>query len=212
MDGGGRGDDEAAKDSDDGECDVGDMDADPPTVLPFVRPNQPRRVIAARVKVLEDTVRELRLQGADQAQIDPVVQSLEAARREVRDAGGATDGGLRTAVMSEARKLSRREAAVAKAGHVRMLLQRKVEDAVAELEKHDNAVLQLRAKVDYSKERYAYLVSQQAAEGQPAPRAEAVRRAFAAIREVGGGAGAGGAGPYRGGVAGSRLGVRRGAY
>ncbi len=157
-----------------------------PAVQPFVRPEQPRRIIAARVKVLEDTVRELRLQGADQRQIDPVELSLAAARKSVREAGGATDGGLRTAIMSEARKLSRREAAVVRAGQARARLQKRVEDAVADLAKHDGATEQLRAKVSYSRERYAYLVSQQAAEGQLAPKAEAVHRAFAAIREAGG--------------------------
>ncbi len=177
------------RDSDEGEGDDAEMDVDVPAAQPFVRPDQPRRVLAARVKVLEDTVRELRLQGADQRQIDPVELSLEAARKSVKDAGGATDGGLRTAIMSEARKLSRREAAVVRAGHTREQLQKKVEDAVAELTKHDGATEQLRAKVNYSRERYAYLVSQQAAEGQLAPRAEAVHRAFAAIREVGGGLG-----------------------
>ncbi len=165
------------------------MDVDVPAVQPFVRPEQPRRIIAARVKVLEDTVRELRLQGADQRQIDPVELSLAAARKSVKDAGGSTDGGLRTAIMAEARKLSRREAAVVRAGHARDQLQKKVEDAVSELAKHDGATEQLRAKVEYSRERYAYLVSQQAAEGQLAPRAEAVHRAVAAIREVGEGLG-----------------------
>ncbi len=165
------------------------MDADPPAVQPFVRPGQPRRVIAARVKVLEDTVHELRMQGAGQEQIGPVEQSLAAARREIKDAGGITDGGLRTAIMSEARKLSRREAAVVKAGQTRARLQQNVEDAIAELASHDSAVDQLRAKVEYSRERYAYLVSQQAAEGQLAPRAEAIHRAFAAIREAGEGLG-----------------------
>ncbi len=180
---------ELDRDSDEGEGDDAEMDVDVPAVQPFVRPDQPRRIIAARVKVLEDTVRELKLQGADQQQIDPVEHSLAAARKSVRDAGGATDGGLRTAIMSEARKLSRREAAVVRAGHTRAQLQKKVEDAAAELAKHDGATEQLRAKVSYSRERYAYLVSQQAAEGQLAPKAEAVHRAFAALREAGGGLG-----------------------
>ncbi len=165
------------------------MDTDTAHVQPFVRPKLPRKVIAARVKLLEDTVHELRLQGADASQLEPVEKSLEDARKEVKLAGGATDGGLRTAIMAEGRKLSKREAAIAREERRREQLQREVDEAIARVAKHDAELEQLRDKLEYSRERYAYLVAQQAAEGQRAPRADAVHRAFAAINELGAGMG-----------------------
>ncbi len=173
---------------DDGDGDD-PMDADAMHVQPFVRPKLPRKVIAARVKLLEDTVHELRLQGADAAQLEPVEKSLEEARRDVKLAGGSTDGGLRTAIMAEGRKLSKREAAIAREEKKREQLQREVEEAITRVSRQDAALEQLRGKLEYSRERYAFLVAQQAAEGQRAPRAEAVHKAFAAISGLGEGQG-----------------------
>ncbi len=165
------------------------MDADATQVQPFIRPKLPRKVIAARVRLLEDTIHELRMQGADAGQLEPVERSLEDARREVRLAGGATDGGLRTAIMAEGRKLAKREAAIAREETKRGQLQREVDEAIARVARHDTNLDQLRDKLEYSRERYAYLVSQQAAEGQRAPRADAVHKACAAISEIGAGLG-----------------------
>ncbi len=165
------------------------MDTEAAHVQPFVRPRLPRKVIAARVKLLEDTVHELRLQGADASQLGPVERSLEEARKDVKLAGGATDGGLRTAIMAEGRRLSKREAAIAREEKRRGQLQKEVDEAIARVARHDADLDQLRDKLEYSRERYAYLVAQQAAEGQRAPRAEAVHRSFAAITEIGAGLG-----------------------
>ncbi len=159
------------------------MDAETPHVQPFIRPKLPRKVLAARVKLLEDTVHELQLQSADASQLEPVQRSLEDARKEIKLAGGATDGGLRTAIMAEGRRLAKREAAISREEKRREQLQREVEEAVARVAKHEAEVEQLRDKLEYSRERYSYLVAQQAAEGQRAPRAEAVHKAFAAIAE-----------------------------
>ncbi len=159
------------------------MDAEAPHVQPFVRPKLPRKVLAARVKLLEDTAHELRLQGADASQLQPVERSLEDARRDVKLAGGATDGGLRTAIMAEGRRLAKREAAIGREEKKRDQLQREVEEAIARVAKQNAEIGQLRDKLEYSRERYSYLVAQQAAEGQRAPHAEAVHKAFAAIAE-----------------------------
>ncbi len=174
----------------DDEEDVGDpMDAEPAQVEPFVRPKLPRKVLAARVKLLEDTVHELRLQGADAAQLEPVERSLGDARKDVKLAGGSTDGGLRTAIMAEGRKLAKREAAISREEDKRKQLQQEVEEAIARVSRQEAAIDQLRGKLEYSRERYAYLVAQQAAEGQRAPRADAVHRAVAAISGLGDGVG-----------------------
>ncbi len=154
-------------------------------VMPFVEPAQPRKVIVARTKLLQATIEELRLQGADEAQVAPVQKSLDASLKDAKDAGGATEGRLRTEVMAEARKIAKREAALLRAAQRRKELQEEVEVAVAKLEKHGQEEERLRAKVEYSKGRYAYLVAQQAAESQPALKAAEVHRAITALREVG---------------------------
>ncbi len=174
----------------DGKREDGD-DAEEPEAMdeeeqvhPFVQPSQPRQVIAARAQLLDSTVKEMRLAGATDEQIAPVVESLEKARRLVKEAGGATAGRLRTEVMAEAKRIAKREAAVERGRRRRDELQAEVEKAMAEVAKQDRAIELLSAKVDYSKARYAQLVAQQASECTLV-RAEEVHRAVAALRGVG---------------------------
>ncbi len=155
-------------------------------VVAFVAPPMSRVACAAKSQMLRARLDELQEEEADGKLIEDTKKSLADAETWAKAAGGATPAKLRNEVLAERRKIEKRQDAVLRAAKATADKRSQLEDVAKELEAMERQEKLALAKLEYSKDRYAYLVGQQAAEARAEEQGEDVQRAVDALRtEVG---------------------------
>ncbi len=151
---------------------------------PFTAPALSRQACAARCALYRVRIGELEERGAPEQTIREAKLDLAEAERVAKDAGGQTPGRLHLEVLSQGRANKRQEEAVRRSERTLRELQEKCDLAAAALEEGRNRHRTVQSKLDKGRQRYAFLVSQQAAESRPRAEANDVRNALAALKHA----------------------------
>ncbi len=150
-------------------------------VTEFIAPPASRVTCAAKSQMLRARLDELQEENAEKGAIKEAEDAWRAAEQWTKVAGGPTPAKLRNEVLAERRKVERRQEAVARAAKNTAEKQKKLEEAINDLEEAERQERQITAKLEYSKSRYAYLVRQQAAEATTADEGENIQKAMDAL-------------------------------